>query len=208
MESGLTFFLSGVVFGLSAGWTPGPLFMLVISETLKHGFKEGIKVAMAPLLTDLPIIVAALFLLSHLSNVDVIFGAISLFGGLFLIYLGYESLCFKGVEMDTIASRPQSLKKGIIANVLNPAPYLFWLTIGGPMILKAAKVHLMWVICFVLSLYLVFIGSKIGIAFAVGKSRVFLKSRGYIYTIRTLGVVLLLYSVRFFINGLQYLHVV
>ena len=206
--NGMTFLLSGLLFGLSAGWTPGPLFMLVISETLKHGFKEGIKVAMAPLLTDLPIIAAALFLLSRLSNVELIFGIISLLGGLFIIYLGYESLRFKGVEIESMVSRPQSLKKGIIANVLNPAPYLFWLTIGGPIILKAVRIHILWVFCFVLSLYLVFISSKIGIAFAVGKSRVFLKSRGYIYTIRTLGVVLLLYSIRFFINGLLYLHIV
>jgi threonine/homoserine/homoserine lactone efflux protein len=204
----MTYLLSGILFGLSAGWTPGPLFMLVISETLKHGFKEGIKVAIAPLLTDLPIIIAALFLLSRLSNVEVVFGVISFLGGLFLIYLGYESLRFKGVEMDTIESRPQSLKKGIIANVLNPAPYLFWLTIGGPIILKAVRIHILWVVCFVLSLYLVFISSKIGIAFAVGKSRVFLKSRGYIYAIRTLGMVLLLYSIRFLISGLQYLHII
>ena len=52
--------LTGVIFGLSAGFAPGPLLTLVITQTLKHNIKEGVKVALAPLLTDLPIILAAL----------------------------------------------------------------------------------------------------------------------------------------------------
>ena len=31
--------VSGAVFGLSGGLTPGPLLTLVISETLKHGVR-------------------------------------------------------------------------------------------------------------------------------------------------------------------------
>ncbi len=204
MPRELTFIISGIVFGLSAGWTPGPLFMLVISETLRHGFKEGVKVAVAPLLTDFPIICIALFLLSRLSNVQAVLGAISVLGGCFLIYLGIDSFRFRGVEAEVVDAKPRSLKKGMIANVLNPAPYLFWLTIGGPTILKASQIHIMWALCFVLSLYIVFIGSKIGIAFTVGKSRNFLKSKGYIYTIRVLGLVLLMFAIRFFIAGLTY----
>lgn len=50
-----TFLISGIIFGLSAGISPGPLLALVISETLKFGRKEGIKVAIAPLITDIPI---------------------------------------------------------------------------------------------------------------------------------------------------------
>ncbi|MBT4876955.1 MAG: LysE family translocator, partial [Desulfobacula sp.] len=39
----------GMVLGLSAGLAPGPLLTLVISETLLHDIRAGIKVAMAPL---------------------------------------------------------------------------------------------------------------------------------------------------------------
>jgi len=54
MTSELSFMISGIVFGLSGGLTPGPLFTLVVSETLKHGVKEGIKVSVVPLFSDLP----------------------------------------------------------------------------------------------------------------------------------------------------------
>ncbi len=140
MTRDVTFLLSGIAFGLSAGLSPGPLLTLVISETLKHGIHNGIKVAVAPLLTDLPIVAMAVFLLSHLADVKPLIGAISLVGAVFLLYLGYESLVFKGVELDTAPVRPKSFQKGIAANFLNPSPYLFWMSIGGPMMVKAMDI--------------------------------------------------------------------
>ena len=46
----------GTFLGLAAGFAPGPLLTLVISETLQHDIKSGVKVALAPIITDLPII--------------------------------------------------------------------------------------------------------------------------------------------------------
>lgn len=48
--------IAGMTLGLYAGFSPGPLLILVISQTLKHGYKEGVKVAFAPIITDVPII--------------------------------------------------------------------------------------------------------------------------------------------------------
>ncbi|UCD33501.1 MAG: hypothetical protein JSV38_06465 [Desulfobacterales bacterium] len=67
----------GVMFGLSAGFAPGPLLTLVITQTLRHGIKEGILTASAPVLTDAPIILkihgenpyaAWIFLKNHQKN--------------------------------------------------------------------------------------------------------------------------------------------
>jgi threonine/homoserine/homoserine lactone efflux protein len=41
-------FTTAVVFGLSAGLSPGPLLTLVIAETLKRGIAAGIRIAVAP----------------------------------------------------------------------------------------------------------------------------------------------------------------
>jgi len=133
MALGFSFLFSGVVFGLSAGLSPGPLLTLVISETLKHDVKEGIKVSIAPILTDLPIVmftilVLSILVLSRLSNMLTLLGLVSLLGSAFLIYLGYEGISFKGVDIDVEQAKPQSIRKGVIANFLNPAPYLFWFT--------------------------------------------------------------------------------
>ena len=137
MALGFSFLFSGVVFGLSAGLSPGPLLTLVISETLKHDVKEGIKVSIAPILTDLPIVMFTILVLSRLSNMLTLLGVVSLLGSAFLVYLGYEGISFKGVDIDVEQAKPKSIRKGVIANFLNPAPYLFWFTIGAPLVLKA-----------------------------------------------------------------------
>ncbi len=193
-----------MIFGLSGGLSPGPLLTLVISETLKHGIREGVKVALAPLITDLPIILAAMSVLSRVSDMRPVIGTIFLSGSLFLAYLGYESLVFKGADIDIGQAKPQSLKKGIIANFLNPNPYLFWLSVGSPVMLKALKLNVLSAAGFIFCFYLFLVGSKILLAVFIGKSRAFLKSSHYILTIRSLGLILLIFAVFFFIDGLKH----
>ena len=42
MNTELSLLAAGALFGLSGGLSPGPLLMLVISETLKYGIGSGI----------------------------------------------------------------------------------------------------------------------------------------------------------------------
>jgi threonine/homoserine/homoserine lactone efflux protein len=197
-----SFLLSGVVFGLSAGFAPGPLTALVISETLKYTAVEGAKVALSPLITDLPIILFIFLVLSRLSGIDGFVGVISICGATFIAYLGYESVRFRGADFQIDDAPPHSIRKGVIANFLNPNPYLFWFTIGAPTILEALGVGLMSAVSFVLSFYTMLVGSKMLIAAAVGRSRGFLKSGVYVGIIRGLGLVLFVYAGVFLKNGL------
>lgn len=205
MKTELSFLVTGVLFGLSAGLSPGPLLMLVISETLKHGTGSGVKVAMAPLITDTPIVLLAIAVVSQLSNIHFLLGLVSLGGASFLLYLGYESIVFKGAELDVEGSRPQSLRKGIIANFLNPSPYLFWFSVGAPIVIKAAGVGIPGPVFFLLGMYLLLVGTKVVIAVLTGRSRRFLKSRGYVVANRILGIVLLVFAVLFARDGLRFL---
>ena len=203
-----TFLISGIIFGLTLGMSPGPLLTLVISETLKHDKKEGIKIAVAPILTDLPIVLITLLILSKLTNFDPILGSISILGAIFIGYLAYENISIKKIELDVSEAKPQSIKKGVIANFLNPHPYVFWFIIGAPTVLRAWDVSLFSAILFILGFYIFLVGSKISIAVIVEKSRSFLKSNIYVYTIRLLGLVLLIFSLMFLIDGLKFLKVI
>ncbi|MBN2062463.1 MAG: LysE family transporter [Deltaproteobacteria bacterium] len=204
MTSEISFFISGTVFGLSNGLIPGPLLMLVITESLKHGGVEGIKVAIAPLLADLPIVVGTIFILSRLNDILPLLGSISILGGFFIIYLAIESLTFKGSSFSNGDIKPSSIRKGVITNFLNPSPYLFWISIGAPTVVRAAKISALSVFLFIFSMYLFLVGSKIILAVLTGKSRHFIKSRYYLYTVRGLGIILLIFSFFFFKNGLRY----
>lgn len=204
----LTFLISGIIFGLTLGISPGPLLALVISETLKHDEKEGIKVAIAPIITDLPIILITLFILSKFSNFNSILGSISILGAAFIGYVAYETISTKRVEIDVQNINPQSLKKGVIANFLNPHPYIFWFSIGAPTVLKALDIGNFSAISFIFGFYALLVGSKIFVALATEKSRSFLKSNVYIYTIRFLGILLLIFSLMFLRDGLKFFGII
>jgi len=199
----ISFLTTGTILGFSAGFTPGPLLTLVISETLKHDLKAGVKVALAPILTDLPIIILTLFMLAKLSHFRTILGAISFLGGLFILYLGYESMRTKGVNITLHDCRAQSLRKGIIVNALSPYPYLFWFSVGAPTTIKAMDQSVVAALAFISSFYVLLVGSKIALAILVGKSRSFLTGNSYIYTMRFLGLILFVFAVFLFYDGLK-----
>ena len=203
MAEGIEFLISGVIFGLAAGTSPGPLLALVFSETLKHGKKEGIKVAVSPLITDLPIVLFVLFILSSLAGYNFVIGIISLFGACYLAWLGVESLRAQIAKSGIELSKKDALKRGVLANLLSPHPYLFWLSIGGPMIFKSLDVHASATFLFVLGFYSLLVGSKIAIVLFVERSKSFIKSKYYLYILRVLGVALILFALIFVRDGLK-----
>jgi len=201
----LSFLVTGTILGLSAGFAPGPLLALVVSETLQHDIKAGIKVALAPILTDLPIIIFTLFILARLSRFHQVLGAISILGACFILYIGATNIRTKGLAIKENSGTPKSLQKGILVNVLSPHPYLFWFSVGGPTTLKAMGQSLPAAISFILSFYVLLVGSKIVLAVLVGKSRSFLLGNKYIFTMRLLGVILIIFAGFLFRDGLQML---
>lgn len=204
----INFLTIGIILGLSAGFAPGPLLTLVISETLQHDIKSGVKVAIAPVITDLPIIILTLFILAKLANSHNILGIISLTGGFFILYMGYKNLRTKGVEPGLKETKPQSLTKGILANALNPHPYLFWLTVGAPIMTKAMGQNVVALLAFIISFYVFLIGSKILLAILVGRSKTFMGGNVYIYTMRFLGLILCVLAFVLFRDGLRLLGII
>jgi len=202
MTSGLEFLGLGVFLGLVAGVSPGPLLALVFSETLKFGRREGVKVAISPLVTDVPIVLFVLFVLSNLIGYGFVVGVVSLFGAGYLVYLGVENLRVRVGEFEAKLGRKDALRRSVVANFSSPSPYLFWLSIGGPIIFKSLDVHFSAMILFVLGFYSLLVGSKIGIVLIVDKSKVFLESKYYLWVVRALGIMLILFSLIFVKDGL------
>jgi len=199
------FLAIGTILGLSAGFAPGPLLALVISETLQHGVTAGIKVALAPILTDLPIIVLTVFLVGRLSDFHNVLGAISLAGGIFVIFLGYENIRAKGLELKSLGMPPRPLARGVMVNALSPHPYLFWFSVGAPMVTRAWSLNVFAPFAFIGSFYALLVGVKIVLAVSVGKTGSLLQGRSYIYTMRFLGILLWGLGGVLFCDGLKIL---
>ena len=188
--------------GLSAGFAPGPLLTLVITETLQHDISSGIKVALAPILTDVPIIILTLFILSKLSNFHTILGIISITGGFFILFMGYQSLRTQKVAITPQANHGNSLAKGVLANTLSPYPYLFWLSVGAPTMTKAINQNIQAALAFIGSFYLFLVGSKILLAMLTGRSKSLLTSKAYLFIMRSLGLALCVLAMVLFHDGL------
>lgn len=202
------FITTGIVLGLSAGLAPGPLLTLVISETLRHDIRAGIRVAVSPIFTDLPIIILTLAVLSQLSGFHNILGIISLIGGCVILFMGYESMNPKISKSDLSETEPKSLVKGILANALSPHPYLFWFSVGGPIMNRAMNLNMAAPFAFIASFYILLIGSKILLAVLVGKSKSFLNGSLYLYSMRLLGLALCILSLLLFRDGLKLLEII
>ena len=187
--------MAGIVLGASAGFAPGPLTALVISETLRHDMKAGIRVAISPLVTDFPVILFTFLILTRLPSSHGLLGGISLIGGLVLVYMGYGSLKTDGSALEgTIGVKSTSLRKGIVVNLTNPHPYLFWISVGTPTFLKALDHHPVSAMGFIVSFYLLLVGAKVLMAVLVGNSRHFLTGKGYVWTMRILGILLFVFA--------------
>jgi len=203
----LGYLAAGAALGLSAGLSPGPLLTLVLAQSLAHGAKEGIKIAFCPLFTDTPILIAAILGMSFLSAHPAVMGVVSLVGA--VVVAGFAVDCFKSraVALPDVKLRPDSIKKGVLTNFLNPHVYLFWSTVGAPTVILASKSGILPPALFLGGFYCCLIGAKITLALFTARFKGFLKSRGYLILMRLLGLALIIFAVIFARDGLQFLGV-
>ena len=199
---------AAAAFGLSGGLSPGPLLALVVAETMGRGRSAGLAVAAAPLLTDGPIIAAAIFLLGRIEDSAPALGLVSVAGGALLATWGLTGLRgqqAQNVDAPESARVWASLGKGVAANLLNPSPYLFWLTVGAPLLLRAWDMSRVFATFFLLVFYLGLVGSKAALAVIAAHSREALQGRAYLWINRGLAIVLLVYAAIFVRGGIQLL---
>lgn len=159
-----SYIVQGVVLGLYAAATPGPFQAFLFSETLRVGWKRTLPAAFAPLGSDAPVLCLFLLVLSQLP--DKLLSALQVGGGLFMLYLAWGVLksvrsggSQAAAEQD---SSPRSLWKASLMNLLNPNVYIFWGTIGAPIVLKAWETSLAWGWGFILVFYAVLIPALAG----------------------------------------------
>lgn len=199
---------SGILLGLSSGLAPGVLLALVLTQTLRHGAREGCKVALAPLGSDLLIVLLALVFAAKVSAIRPVLGVISIAGGAYVLYLAWDS--FQPVRMDAAALdvEPRSWRKGVLANLLNPNPWLFWFTVGAATLNKTMAESWLAAAVFLVSFYALLVGGKMVVAVLAARSRGLLAGRAYHRVMQTLGALLVVFALVFFRDGLKYLDIV
>jgi threonine/homoserine/homoserine lactone efflux protein len=135
----LHYLILGITFAFAAAVQPGPLQTYLISQSLVRGYRHTLPAAFSPLISDGPIIVLVLFLLSNLPRWLV--NALQIGGGVFLLYLAVSAgKTWRNYDArKAVEAKPghQTLLKATLVNLLNPNPYLGWSLVMGPLLLNA-----------------------------------------------------------------------
>ena len=116
---------------------PGPFQAFLFSQSVRNGWRKTIPLVFAPLMSDLPVIILVLLVLTNVPH-DVL-QILQCFGGVFLLYLAFNSYktwrsSNQNVKEDI--SPLQNVFKAVMINFLNPNPYLGWSLVMGPLLIK------------------------------------------------------------------------
>lgn len=184
----------GLGMGLNAGISPGPLLALVVAASLRSGLAGGLLVALAPLVTDVPIIALSTLLAGYLPPDALRW--VGILGGLVVVWMGVGTI--RSARNATLPSEGavqaeprRELWRGVTVNALNPHPYLFWTMVGGPALVSGWRESPLHALAFLVPFYALLIGSKAAIAWLVSRQAGGLSQVWYRRTLAGSGVLLL-----------------
>jgi threonine/homoserine/homoserine lactone efflux protein len=197
--------IAALTFGLIAGLKPGPLGIYVVSQTLQKGIRSGFLSSLAPLITDGPIIALALLLTLSIEEQKLAISIISIIGAIYLANISYKTLA-NTKEVSFNSGSEESAIDGLFTsvkiNLLNPSPYLFWLTIGGSYIVNGTRLEAgvfisvaLVTLCitkFIVALLVLALGSRFN-------------PKAYSILLKTLALPLIYFSISLFYKGFQQL---
>jgi len=167
------YILQGIGFGFAAAVQPGPFQTYLISQALTKGWKRTLPAALAPLLSDGPIIALCLLVLSQVPPWLQRFLYIA--GGLFVLYLAYGAYKswkrFGPNRSLPEAGTQQNVLKAALINMLSPGPYIFWTLVTGPILLAGWRETSFYGMGFLSGFYLTMIFSLAAIIFLFGTAR-------------------------------------
>lgn len=133
----IAYIIQGIVYGFAGAMQPGPLQAYLILETLRQGWRKAFPMVFAPVVSDGPVIALVLLVLTQVPVWLV--GMLEIAGGIFVTYLAakaWRSWRKPSIPDDRTGScNRRTLAQAALINVLNPAPYLFWSLVTGPILL-------------------------------------------------------------------------
>ena len=167
------YIVQGIVYGFAAAVQPGPFQTYLISQALLKGWQRTLVAALAPLISDGPIIALCLLMLSQ---VPVWFERfLYIAGGLFILYLAYGAYRswrnFDPTLPSNESGAHESLLKAAMMNALSPGPYIFWSLVTGPILLRGWRETPLHGIGFMLGFYVTMILSLCAIIVIFGSAR-------------------------------------
>jgi threonine/homoserine/homoserine lactone efflux protein len=165
--------VGGIGYGFTAAAQPGPFQTFVISQALSHGWRRTLPAALAPLVSDWPIVVLMVLILTRLPGWAM--GLLNIASGVFILYLARGAfLAWRRFDEAATVEAPsgdRSLLKAATMNLMSPGPYLFWGLVAGPLLVQAWSESPAGGLAFLVGFYGAMIITLGGIIFLFGAAR-------------------------------------
>ena len=134
----LGYLIQGIGLGFTGAVQPGPFQTYVIARTLDRGWRRTLPVALAPLISDGPIILLVLLVLNQLP--DWLQRILCVAGGILVLYLAAQAFMAWRDFDPRDRAQPRVAGRGVLQaaamNMLSPGPYIFWSLVTGPILLS------------------------------------------------------------------------
>jgi threonine/homoserine/homoserine lactone efflux protein len=137
---------------------------------------------------------------------DALVAGCSIGGGAFVAFLGIRELrsAPAAPRAETAGAARRDVVRAAWVNLLNPHPWLFWLGVGGPILVRASDRSHWAAAAFLLGFYGLMIGTKVALAGAVaaGRRRL-LAGRGYALAVRATALMMIAVGALLVIEGVR-----
>jgi threonine/homoserine/homoserine lactone efflux protein len=167
---------------------------MVAGTALEKGFKHGLILALTPLVTDVPPLLFSALLLERLGWTALTMLGIS--GGAVILVVGLRFLRRHGSSGNLLggAHEGQSAHLGhvLASSLLNPSPWIFWLVVASPFLLRSWNRSTTEGITFVAVLFVTNISTASSLAWIASHSRKLLAPVWQRRALRVVGVTLVL----------------
>jgi threonine/homoserine/homoserine lactone efflux protein len=187
--------LAGMVLGVAAGIQPGPLAALVVREASRYGFAAGARVAFAPVLSDGPIVLLAVAVQRYFSGLNFPFAIFALCAAFYCLWLAWQTWRLDFNQVPGTSPSDRSFGQAVIVNLLNPNPYIFWLTVGAAYICNRGPLAGAG---FVVAFLLAIVGTKIFLAWVIARASRQWPPQTGIWISRALALALIVFALRLF----------
>ena len=133
--------------GFALGAAPGPVQLLILSETAKRGLEGGLRVMLGANLTLFGILVVLALGFASLEPGPAVIRTLQAVGGSFLVWIGVvelrsirdESRSRVGASSQRAVARLGPTAKGVAAVLLNPGAWIFFATTASALIANATS---------------------------------------------------------------------
>ncbi len=201
----MSYLIIGITYAFAAAVQPGPFQTYIISQTIKNGWRSTWPASFAPIFSDIPIVILVLLLLNTVPESFI--NVLRICGSMFLLYLSVNAYkSWRSFNADSIISEKsehKTLLNAMFVNILNPAPYIGWSLILGPIFLKGWKAAPINGIFLILGFYLTMIVTTFGIILLFAYARKF-GPKVSKALIGLSSIALLVFGLYQFIEGLNY----